>query len=69
MIVKSMSINPMKNIKKIVYHLNKIVPLALDMEIIIRKKTKFLHPKLIPNKIMPSYDESMIEKIYKNGGL
>ena len=54
----------MKNIKKIVYHLNKIVP--LDMEIIIKKKPK---PLTNTNKIMPSYDESMIEKIYKNGGL
>ncbi len=54
----------MKNIKKIVYHLNKIVP--LDMEIIIKKKTK---PSIITNKIMPSYDETMIEKIYRNGGL
>ena len=64
MLVKSMRINPVKNIKKIVYHLNKIVP--LDMEIIIKKKTK---PLTNTNKIMPSYDESMIEKIYKNGGL
>ena len=67
MIVKSMRVESMKNIKMIVYHLNKIIP--KDREIIIRKKAKFLHPKLIPNKIMPSYDESMIEKIYKNGGL
>ena len=51
----------------IVYHLNKIIP--KNREIIIRKKAKFLPPKLIPNKIMPSYDESMIEKIYRNGGL
>lgn len=64
MLVKSMRINPIKNIKKIVYHLNKIVP--LDMEIIIKNKTK---PLTNTNKIMPSYDESMIEKIYKNGGL
>ena len=64
MLVKSMRISPLKNIKKIVYHLNKIVP--LDMEIIIKKKTK---PLTITNKIMPSYDESMIEKIYKYGGL
>jgi len=52
----------MKNIKKIVYHLNQIVP--QDIEIIIKKKTKPL-----TNKIMPIYDELMIEKIYKNGGL
>ena len=64
MLVKSMRINPMKNIKKIVYHLNKIVP--LDMEIIIKKKIK---PLIITNKIIPSYDETRIEKIYKNGGL
>lgn len=62
--VKSMRINSMKNIKNIVYYLNKIIP--LDMEIIIKKKTKSLTNT---NKIMPSYDESMIEKIYKNGGL
>tara|TARA_R110002020_G_scaffold278804_1_gene494204 strand:+ start:1183 stop:1377 length:195 start_codon:yes stop_codon:yes gene_type:complete len=64
MMVKSMRINSMKNIKNIVYYLNKIIP--LDMEIIIKKKTKSLTNT---NKIMPSYDESMIEKIYKNGGL
>ena len=62
MLVKSMRIIPMKNIKKIVYHLNQIVP--QDIEIIIKKKTKPL-----TNKIMPIYDELMIEKIYKNGGL
>ena len=67
MIVKSMRVESMKNIKMIVYHLNKIIP--KNREIIIRKKAKFLPPKLIPNKIIPSYDETMIEKIYKNGGL
>tara|TARA_R110002012_G_scaffold301163_1_gene501326 strand:+ start:481 stop:651 length:171 start_codon:yes stop_codon:yes gene_type:complete len=56
----------MKNIKKIVYHLNNTSPLVIDMKIIIKKKT---NPSIITNKIMPSYDESIIEKIYKNGGL
>ena len=57
----------MKNIKKIVYHLKNTNPLVIDMEIIIKKKkTK---PLTNTNKIMPSYDESIIEKIYKNGGL
>ena len=58
MLVKSMRINPMKNITKIVYHLNKIVP--LDMEIIIKKKTKL---STITNKIIPSYDETRIENV------
>jgi len=57
-----------KNIKKIIYHLNNTSPLVIDMEIIIKKKTKPL-TKTNTNKIMPSYDESIIEKIYKNGGL
>ena len=66
MIVKSIRIIQMKNIKKIVYHLNNTSPLVIDMKIIIKKKT---NPSIITNKIMPSYDESIIEKIYKNGGL
>lgn len=68
MIVKSIRIIQVKNIKKIIYHLNNTSPLVIDMEIIIKKKTKPL-TKTNTNKIMPSYDESIIEKIYKNGGL
>jgi len=57
----------MTNIKMIVYHLNKIIP--KNKKITIREKIKYLPQKLIPNKIIPSYDETRIEKIYRNGGL
>lgn len=68
MILKSVRIIQLKNIKKIVYHLNNTSPIVINMEIIMKKKTKPL-TKTNTNKIMPSYDELIIEKIYKNGGL
>jgi len=57
------------NIKKIVKHLNKICP--NNMKILIKedlqKKVQFNKKK---NKIiLPSYDEKMIDKIIRNGGI
>mgnify|MGYP001238683114 CR=1 FL=1 len=49
-----------KSIKIIVHHLNKISPKNIEIKI---------HEKKICNKILPSYDEKIIERMIKNGGI
>ena len=57
------------NIKKIVFHLNKICP--NNMKIVIKED---LQKNVQNNKkkfkfILPSYDEKMIDRIIRNGGI
>jgi len=72
-IVKGGRIIPIKNIKKVVCHLNSTNPLVIDMEIIIKKKTKkntkLSTLKLTPKYNTPCYDESIIQRMIRNGGL
>ena len=49
-----------KSIKIIVHHLNKITSNNIKIKI---------HEDKICNKILPSYDEKIIEKMIKNGGI
>lgn len=72
-IVKGGCIIPIKNIKNVVCHLNSTNPLVIDMEIIIKKKTKkntkLSTLKLTPKYNTPCYDESIIQRMIRNGGL
>ena len=51
-----------ESVKIIVHQLNKIIP--KNIEIVINQKK---YNKL--NKIIPSYDEKIIDKMIKKGGL
>lgn len=51
-----------ESVKIIVHQLNKIIPKNIEIVITQKKYNKL-------NKIIPSYDEKIIDKMIKKGGL